>query len=228
MYITFEGPDATGKSTQVQKLGSILEERGVKVLITKEPGSSHDQVCMAIRKVLLNPSDVVNDRTALLLFLADRAQHLAYTVIPALEKGYTVVSDRSSLSTLVYHLASKKEYWDFSDLVKEHLAAILNFAQPVKPDLCFIGRTSSDFSKEQLEKKEKDRIELKQGGFHDRVHMYFESFALKAQNEGAVYFEDQKFFPKKVIGLPRIPYACEKTVSDFVLMNVLESQSGVC
>jgi dTMP kinase len=220
MYITFEGPEATGKSTQVQRLAKNLEEKEIKVLITKEPGSPHDRVCTAIRKVLLNPGDVVHDRTALLLFLADRAQYMAHTVIPALRKGYTVLSDRSSLSTLVYHLASKKEHWDFSDLDKKHLAAMMNFAQPVEPDLCFVARSDYGFSKMHLLAREQDRIELKGDSFHDRVHMYFESFVLEDYNKEAKFFENQKFFPKKVIGLPQIPHVNEDGILAFVLRQL--------
>ena len=151
MYITFEGPEATGKSTQVKLVGDCLAKLGVDVLVTKEPGSPHDRVCQQIRTVLLSTDNDVGDLTALLLFLADRAQHIEKVVKPALAQGKVVISDRASLSTLVYHLSVRENMYDISDEEMNTLAAMLNTAQQIRPDVCFIARSNIDWSSSQFQ-----------------------------------------------------------------------------
>ena len=101
MFITFEGIEGCGKSTQIKKLRAYLEETGKVVHQTLEPGGS--ELGVHLRKILLDPKNSDLDRTSeLFLYLADRAQHVASIIKPALEKNNVVLCDRFADSTVVY------------------------------------------------------------------------------------------------------------------------------
>jgi dTMP kinase len=102
LFITFEGGEASGKSTQVKRLERRLARTGRKVLTVHEPG--HTEIGSAIRQLLLhaNEGSLMRNETELLLFAASRAQLVGEVIRPALERGLVVVSDRFYDSTLVY------------------------------------------------------------------------------------------------------------------------------
>ncbi|WP_285905012.1 dTMP kinase [Pseudodesulfovibrio pelocollis] len=101
MFVTFEGIEGTGKTTQIARLRDHLESRGREVFLTREPGGS--RVGRELRQMLLhvNNSDLTAI-TELFLYLADRAQHVAQVVRPQLEAGRVVLCDRFADSTIVY------------------------------------------------------------------------------------------------------------------------------
>jgi len=101
VFITFEGPDGSGKTTQARLLAEWLRERGYEVVLTREPGGT--DIGDQIRKVLHAPHNTAMDaRTEILLYSASRAQHVAQCARPALAAGKIVVSDRYADSTLAY------------------------------------------------------------------------------------------------------------------------------
>lgn len=101
LFITLEGVEGSGKSTQAQRLARWLEtETGAEVLLTREPGGT--DVTKQIRELLADPDAILDSRAELLLFLADRAQHVATVIRPALDRGATVVCDRYIDSTIAY------------------------------------------------------------------------------------------------------------------------------
>lgn len=101
MFITFEGIEGTGKTTQIRMLKEYLESSGREVLLTREPGGS--RVGTELRKMLLHvESKDLTSLAELFLYLADRAQHVAQVIRPALEQGKVVISDRFADSTVVY------------------------------------------------------------------------------------------------------------------------------
>jgi dTMP kinase len=100
-FITFEGTEGSGKSTQILLLANFLKSRGMRVVLTREPGGTPigDQV----RKILLDPAHTALDPKAeLLLYAASRAQHLYEVILPALASGMVVLCDRFSDATLAY------------------------------------------------------------------------------------------------------------------------------
>ncbi len=101
LFVTFEGPEGAGKSTQAKLLIKFLEGRGIDAVLTREPGGT--AVSKKIREILLDPANrAMVPTTELLLYAADRAQHVGELVVPALESGRWVVCDRFVDSTVAY------------------------------------------------------------------------------------------------------------------------------
>ena len=129
-FISFEGIDGCGKSTQAKILSTELTARGNKVLLTREPGGSEG--AEEIRNLLLtgNP-DRWSPETEILLFTAARRDHLERTILPALESGKTVICDRFSDSTRVYQGVTRG---DLRDLVDQLDDAMI----PRQPDITIL------------------------------------------------------------------------------------------
>ena len=105
-FITFEGIDGCGKSTQLQLCAEWLREQGIRVLTAFEPGDT--ALGASIRKLLLSGEHVPHPETELLLFLADRAQHMREVILPALQSDTWVLCDRFTDSTIAYQMAGRK------------------------------------------------------------------------------------------------------------------------
>lgn len=102
MFITFEGIEGSSKTTQAGLISKWLNTQGIEHLLTKEPGTVLSKECQQIRQLLLSPENHLSPRSELLLYLADRAQHVENCIKPALAQDKWVVSDRYSWSTYVY------------------------------------------------------------------------------------------------------------------------------
>lgn len=105
LFFTLEGGEGVGKTTQAELLSEWMNERGIDHIITKEPGSPDIAECVEMRKLLLNPEHDLTPSAELLLFLADRSQHVEKLIKPALESGKHVICDRYADSTRVYQCA---------------------------------------------------------------------------------------------------------------------------
>ena len=129
-FITFEGIDGAGKSTQVRALADRLRDEGHDVLTTREPGGAPG--AEDIRRLLVEGApDRWSGETEILLFTAARRDHLEKTILPALERGATVISDRYADSTRVYQGAARGDLRDTVDAL--HALMIER-----EPDLTFI------------------------------------------------------------------------------------------
>ena len=100
LFITFEGADGCGKTTQLNLLKDYLENKGYEVVITREPGAKG--LGEKIREILLNYDGEVSNRCESFLFLADRAQNIDIIVNPAIQQGKIVLCDRHTDSTVAY------------------------------------------------------------------------------------------------------------------------------
>ena len=100
-FITIEGNDGSGKSTVIEGLKKVFNERGIDTVFTREPGGS--AIAEQIRQIILDPNNTaMDDKTEALLYAASRRQHLTETVIPALEQNKLVICDRFIDSSLAY------------------------------------------------------------------------------------------------------------------------------
>jgi dTMP kinase len=174
-FITFEGGDGTGKTTQLKALESYLTARGKFCLSTREPGGT--SLGKLIRQVLLEVGEQkITSPTELFLYLADRAQHIQEIVRPAIEQGKIVLCDRYTDSTLAY-----QGYGRGIDLA---LLRQLNdiASQGIRPDLTFLfdcsvevglSRTAQRQFQAATGKNREDRFEKEKIEFHERVRAGF-------------------------------------------------------
>ena len=171
-FITFEGGEGCGKSTQVRRLKAALESRGVKVLLTREPGGT--PLAEKVRSLLKDETgDPPCDRAELLLFLAARAQLVLNVIRPALESGTWVVSDRFSDSTLAYQGYGR-------GLPLDVVRAANDFAcEGLKPDLTLLLDVDPATARARMRGREAathtaaDRIERAGDDFHARLRQGF-------------------------------------------------------
>ena len=131
LFITFEGGEGSGKSTQIQMLKKYFEDQGRKVLLTREPGGSEG--AEEIRNILLKgATDRWDKKTEILLFCAARRNHLEKKVKPALEKGEIVLSDRFHDSTVAYQCFG----YGYDEKTYQDIANLYQFiADDFRPDL---------------------------------------------------------------------------------------------
>nr|HID12311.1 dTMP kinase [Anaerolineae bacterium] len=164
MFITLEGPDGSGKTTQARLLAEWLREQGHEVVLTREPGGT--DIGDQIRAVLHDPRNTTMDaRTEILLYSASRAQHVAQRIRPALAAGKIVISDRYADSTLAY-----QGYGRGLDL--EALRTITGFATGgLTPDLtlCLDIAPREGLQRRRLGGGEWNRLDREALEFHQRV-----------------------------------------------------------
>lgn len=164
LFVCFEGGEGAGKSTQSRLLHDWLVARGETVLLTFEPGDT--PVGKELRRIVLDPATGdLSDRTEALLYAADKAEHVDHVVLPALERGEVVITDRYVDSTLAYQGAGRTldvaeveavARWATHDL-RPHLTVVLDLAPEAG-----LGRFD-----------ERDRIEGQSLEFHERVRQGF-------------------------------------------------------
>ncbi|MDX5372643.1 MAG: dTMP kinase [Pseudomonadaceae bacterium] len=131
LFITLEGPEGAGKSTNREYLAERLRAEGIEVVLSREPGGT--PLAERIRELLLTPSDepMASD-TELLLMFAARAQHLAEVIRPALARGAVVLCDRFTDATYAYQGGGR-------GLSEARIATLEDFVQgPLRPDLCLV------------------------------------------------------------------------------------------
>ncbi len=172
MFITFEGPDGSGKTTQARLLAEHLRRRGYTVVLTREPGGT--PIGDQIRAILHDPRNTAMDaRAEILLFSASRAQHVARLIRPALARGEIVISDRYADSTLAY-----QGYGRGLDL--ERLREITAFATGgLKPSLTlYLDIAPQDgLRRRRLGGGEWTRLDAEALEFHERVRAGYEALA---------------------------------------------------
>lgn len=167
-FIVFEGLDGSGKSTQVRGLGSKLQKRKYEVITTQEP--TKKSVIGSLITRILYKNTVVPDEVLALLFAADRADHTINTIIPALEKGMIVISDRYVYSSLAYQSRGMKKRLDIDWIRSINQAAI-------EPDLViFLDATPKD-AMSRLQKGQK-RVQ---------DHNFFENLEVQTRIRDAYY-----------------------------------------
>lgn len=160
LFITFEGPDGCGKTTQMNLLAQYFEKKGKKVVLTREPGGKG--LGEKVREILLNYNGEVSDRCESFLFLADRAQNIDIIVKPAVEQGEIVLCDRHIDSTVAY-----QGYGRGLDI--NEINILNNLATGgKKPDLTLVFDVDVETSMKRVG-KEKDRMESAGIDFHNRV-----------------------------------------------------------
>ena len=172
LFLSFEGGEGAGKSTQIQRLAKWLEDQGMSVLMTRQPGGTG--YGQRIRQLILAPNDSehLSERAELFLYLADRAQHVDTVIRPALEAGQVVLCDRYTDSTLAYQGYARnlnlKELKELNTLATRNLQPKRTFWFDIDPEL----------GHERIQgRAELDRLESEALSFHQRVRAGYAALA---------------------------------------------------
>lgn len=179
LFITFEGPDGSGKTTQIEMLKSYIEETGQDAVLTREPGGT--PISEKIREILLDKNNQeMGYMTEALLYAASRAQHVTEVIRPNLAHGRTVICDRFMDSSIVYQ--------GFGRNLGDCVRIINEFAvDGCFPDVTFLMKVDPNIGKSRIESGKQDRIELEKIDYHNAV---FEA-----------YIELEKQYPERIIGI---------------------------
>ena len=179
LFITMEGPDGSGKSTQIAAIKNFLESKGEKIIITREPGGT--PISEKIRTLLLDKENAEMDPMAeALLYAASRAQHVAEVIRPALENGIHVICDRFIDSSIAYQ--------GYGRGLGDSVAVINAYAvNECVPDVTFFMKLNPEIGKSRINASDQDRIEMEKLDFHNRVFAGYEAL--------------EKEFPDRIVGI---------------------------
>lgn len=171
LFITFEGGDGSGKSTQAELLTSWCEAAGHSVMHTREPGGT--EVGIELRNIVLHHKGEIDPRAEALLYAADRAQHIGTKVRPALRRGEIVIQDRYFDSSVAYQGAGR--VLDATEVRNISLWA----TEDLLPDLTILLDLDPQVARQRLDAADKpfDRLENEKQEFHARVREGFLALA---------------------------------------------------
>ena len=162
IFITFEGPEASGKSSQIKLLNSYLKSKKIPCVITREPGGT--KLAENLRKLILNNKSDISTLEEVLLLMAGRSNHINNIIIPNLKKKKIIISDRFADSTFVYQGFVNK--FGILNSQKLHQKLLNNF----KPDYTFIFNiNANDIIKRLKKRKNKNKYDKIDIDFHKRV-----------------------------------------------------------
>lgn len=171
-FIVFEGVEGCGKSYQCKKLKKNLEKKGIKSVLTREPGGTIS--AESIRKLILkdyffkNKSEKFDKYTDTLLYLAARNEHVKNKILPALKHKKVVICDRFKDSSFAYQVFGKKVNSNFINNIHKY---ILN---GLKPNLTFVLKVSAKVSRQRLlKRKTRNRYDNFKQSFYDKVQNSF-------------------------------------------------------
>ena len=165
-FITFEGIDGSGKSTQLRLVSNFLKEQGCEPLVTREPGGT--TIGLRLRAALLDAQEEVDPLTELLVFAADRAQHVRRILRPALQAGRVVISDRYADATVAYQGAGR----GFKPELVEEIVRLAT--EGLVPDLTLlfdlpVGESTNRTTRRSNVRNKLDRLDIGHRDFHERV-----------------------------------------------------------
>jgi dTMP kinase len=163
-FITFEGIDFCGKTTQARRLGSYLRRNGYNVFLVREPGG--DRIAERIRRILLSKKNSeITALTELLLYEAARSQLTERVILPALKEGKVVICDRYSDSSLAYQGYGR----GLDKKMIKYLNSVFTFGLLPNLTILLDVPVKTSFKRRKKEKRDKDRLEKEKIEFHQRI-----------------------------------------------------------
>lgn len=171
LFITFEGTDGSGKTTQIKILEQHMKEKGYEVVLTREPGGT--KVSEMIRELILDPANTeIVPLTEMILYAASRAQHVAQVIKPSVDMGKMVICDRFVDSSYAYQGCGRgvdlKVIADVNRVAIDQMIPDITFFLDMDPEIAIKRRISSTGA---------DRIELEKLDFHKRVYSGYKKMA---------------------------------------------------
>lgn len=179
LFVTFEGPEGSGKSTLVAALAAHLAERGCEALVLREPGGT--AIGERIRNILLDPaSQEMSPQTELLLMEASRAQLVREKIEPALDAGLIILCDRFADASVAYQGFGR----GLGDRLVERFNAFATGG--LEPDLTFLCLLPPAQGRQRLEQRRTDRLDREDLAFHERVYEGYQTLAASGSPRFAV------------------------------------------
>ena len=161
LFITLEGIEGSGKSTNIKVINNYLNDKNINYINTREPGGS--EVGDQLRNILLNTEKELSNQTELLLMLADRVNHIKTVIQPNLEKGITVISDRFMDSSYAYQGGGR-------EMGLDTITKIIDGLNIIQPNLTLLFDLPVEMALERARKRSKlDRFESEDYDFHQRI-----------------------------------------------------------
>lgn len=176
LFITIEGPDGSGKTTQINLLTKYLEHKGYKVNLTREPGGT--SISEKIREIILSTeNEGMCDMTEALLYAASRAQHVEEKIRPLLDKGEIVICDRFVDSSVVYQGVARNLGVDTIEKINSYATSGL------EPDITFLLYIDAEEGiRRKKDQRNLDRLEKEKLEFHQQVCEAYKKLAQKHPN----------------------------------------------
>lgn len=178
-FITFEGGDGSGKSTQIIRLKEYLESKGYDVVLTREPGGT--EIGEKIRNIILDPENEKLSAVAeAMLYAASRAQHVHQVIGPAIDAGKVVICDRFIDSSIAYQ--------GYGRGLGDSVGVINSYAvEKYMPHMTFLLKLRPQAGSLRIEGREKDRIEMENASFHQAVFDGYEAL--------------EREYPNRIVGI---------------------------
>lgn len=177
LFISIEGPDGSGKSTQIENIKKFFADKNLEIVFTREPGGT--PIGERIRSIILdNNCSEMDDMTEAMLYAAARAQHVSQVILPALEAGKTVVCDRFVDSSLAYQ--------GYGRGLGDAVGIINSYAiRGILPDITFLLKLDPAVAKCRIREDEQDRLESEKTAFHSEVYKGY--LELERQNPDRIF-----------------------------------------
>jgi len=183
-FITLEGIEGSGKTSSIKSITDLLDKRNISYIVTREPGGS--SIGKELRAILLHPDTEISPEVELMLMLSDRKDHVEKIILPNLEKGNWVVSDRFMDSSIAYQGGGRQ-------LGKKLIISVAEYLNLPQPDLTLLFDLPVEISLSRVKARgELDRFEKEEIEFHKRIRNTYLDLATNNSNRIKIIDSSQK------------------------------------
>ena len=183
-FITLEGIEGSGKTSSLKSITDLLDKKNISYVVTREPGGS--SIGKELRAILLDPETEISPEVELLLMLSDRKDHVEKIILPNLEKGNWVVSDRFMDSSIAYQGGGRQ-------LGKKLIISLAEYLNLPQPDLTLLFDLPVETSLSRVKARGKlDRFEKEELEFHKRIRNTYLDLAKNNSNRIEIVDSSQK------------------------------------
>ena len=173
-FITLEGIEGSGKTSSLKSITDLLDKKSISYIVTREPGGS--SIGKELRAILLDPDTEISPEVELMLMLSDRKDHVEKIILPNLEKGYWVISDRFMDSSIAYQGGGRQ-------LDKKLIISLTDYLNLPQPDLTLLFDLPVEVSLSRVKARgELDRFEKEELEFHKRIRNTYLDLAKNNSN----------------------------------------------
>ena len=183
-FITLEGIEGSGKTSSIKSITDLLDKRNISYIVTREPGGS--SIGKELRAILLHPDTEISPEVELMLMLSDRKDHVEKIILPNLEKGNWVVSDRFMDSSIAYQGGGRQ-------LGKKLIISVAEYLNLPQPDLTLLFDLPVETSLSRVKARgDLDRFEKEEIEFHKRIRNTYLDLATNNSNRIKIIDSSQK------------------------------------